>query len=295
MARNARANGAGLGRGLFVRSLLLLALAEARPGLVVRQAPPPISPVPAAPAAALLDELARGGVHLDAAAGWLSIRCAVVVRGDLLEYLLVGPAGRAHESLFVTDVKPSLINAGLLALGAAPGRNARWIAVEPAPTSEERAAGAPAYRVEPPSGDGFYLHAAWREGDASYCFRVEDLLCNLASGRSMTRHRWVYLGSRFVRLRSSGEEAFAADLEQDLVNVAFFPEGHTLLTAGLDECLDQTIWTANAWLLPERGSEVELVFARQPLGAIPESLESRLPIVARADISGGAGGVAGGR
>ena len=100
---------------------------------------------------------------------------------------------------------------------------------------------------------------------------------NLETGQAMRRHRWVYLGSRWARLRKDGEEVFAARVEGNLVNLAFFEQGNTLLSAALPECLKQTIWLPNAWLLPERGSEVELVFARERLAAPPPELEARLP------------------
>jgi hypothetical protein len=226
----------------------------------------------------------------------------VDVREDLLEYLLVNPRGAAHESLFVTEVVPSALNGALLAMGAVPGTNAIWRPREPAPTPEEIAEGERPYTIEPPKGQGLYLYAAWREGTEKYFLRVEDLIRNLESGRSMRRHPWVYLGSRMVRLRSRAapetseepaartktpeeetKEIFAADFEGNLVNIAFFEQGNTLLTAALPECIQQTIWLANGWLLPARGSSVTLIFARQPLAVLPEGLEQYLPVVPEAD------------
>ena len=65
------------------------------------------------------------------------------------------------------------------------------------------------------------------------------------------------------------EEVFVADREGNLVNLAFFSEGNTLFTAALEECLDQTIWLGNSWLLPERGKGIELVLSRRPLAVDP--------------------------
>ena len=94
----------------------------------------------------------------------------------------------------------------------------------------------------------------------------------------MRRHRWVFLGSRMVQPRPDGDadEVFAADLEGNLINIAFFEQGNTLLTAALPECVEQTIWHPNCWLLPERGSPVELVFARERLITCPPDVEARL-------------------
>ncbi len=230
------------------------------------------------PREAITAALAAEGVHIDFEHRAVRVGAQVLVRGELLEYLLVGPGGAAHESLFVTDVVPNVINTALLALGAEQGKNAQWIPVEPPPTLEERRAGKAPFTIVPPSGDGFYLYAAWREGDETFFFRIEDLVANLDTGRSMRRHRWVYLGSKFLTDRD-GNEVFAADAEQNLVNVSFFRAGHTLLTPSLPECIEQSIWVANAWLVPPREAAVELVFAREPLAALPPEWEESLPVV----------------
>jgi len=221
--------------------------------------------------------LAASGLQLDLEAGLLGVPATVLIRDDLLEYLLVGPGGASHESLLLTGVRPSLINAALLALGVEPGQNASWTTREPAPTEEERAAGVDPYEVRPPAGDSFSLYLGWREGEESYLFRVEDLLANLASGRSMGRHRWVYLGSRFVPGRDGETEVFAADLAQNLINIAWFYEGNTLLSSALEACRDQEIWTANSWLVPPAGSTVQLILARGDRVSLPEGWREALP------------------
>src|SRR4051812_27810 len=166
------------------------------------------------PTADLAKAFAAQGIHLDVEHGLCAIRATVDIREDLLEYLLVNPRGAAHESSFVTGVLPSQLNVALLALGVKPGRNASWSLRDPPPTPEEMHAGTSAYVVKPPEGDGFYLYAAWNSGGESYLYRVEDLLLDRATGQTMRRHKWVYLGSRLVRSRDNdAQESFAADLE----------------------------------------------------------------------------------
>ena len=107
----------------------------------------------------------------------------------------------------------------------------------------------------------------------------DDLVSNLQTGRSMRRHRWVYLGSRFKSPRAGEPEVFVADLEQNLINIAFFYQGNTLLTASLVECREQTIWLANGWLVPPRGAPLELIFAREPIDRLPEAWAEALPLI----------------
>lgn len=229
--------------------------------------------------------LAEAGLWIDLEHGVLAVPVEVQIREDLLEYLLVGPGGAAHESLFLTQVKPSLVNAALLLLGVEPGHNARVEQSGQSPEGDARR------EIHAPEGDGFYLYAAWREGDETYFFRVEDLIANLSTGRALRRHRWVYLGSRFAQLEPGQPERFLADLEGNLVNLSFFYQGNTLLTAALDECVEQTIWAANAWLVPPRGEPVCLFFARQPLASLDPAWIAKLPVARSmpAEDAGGGG------
>ena len=231
---------------------------------------------------ALLASLDEQGVRLDLERGLVAIDVDVLARFQPLEYLLVGPMGQTHESLFGTRVQPSVLNAALLLLGVQQGTNARWVELPPdAPDAgdpqadvNDGSSGPPAgdlrgprprYRIEPPTGDGLYLYAAWSVGEEQFLYRAEDLVANVDVGRALTRHRFVFLGSKWIRPRPDEELAFAADLEQNLVNVAFFRAGHTLLTAAVPEAEAEDVWFANHWLVPEEGSGVRLVFAREPL------------------------------
>ncbi len=221
--------------------------------------------------------LSEQGVELDLERGLLALPAEVLVRDDFLEYLLVGSAGASHESLLATPVLPSVLNAAILALGVEPGTNALWTPVDPPPTEDALRAGASPYEVTPPAGDGLYLYVAWREGGETYFYRAEDLVRDLASGRSMRRHAWVYLGSQMVPSERGGTpDTFAADLYQNLINISFFTEGYTLLTGALAECLNQTTWVANAWLLPERGTAVTLLLSRRRLTFLPEEWVARV-------------------
>ena len=235
---------------------------------------------------ALAGAFRQAGLEFDRDAGLCGVPVTVEVRNELLEYLLVAPHGAAHETLFVAEADAEVINAALLALGVAPGTNARWVERDPLPSEEELRAGASPYEVLEPEGDGFYLYAAWREGDEPYFYRVEDLVRDLDRGRTMRRHRWVYLGSRMIQ-RRSGEESFAASLEGNLVNISFFAAGNTLVTAALEECVKQTVWLPNAWLLPGRGSTMLLLFSKDRLDRLPACMAGAVPTVAAGRVGGG--------
>jgi hypothetical protein len=236
----------------------------------------------------LLDSFRKEGLVLGREEGFVALPATVQIKNDLLEYVLVAPNGAAHESLFLTRARASVLNAALLLLGAEPGRNARWVPLEGGGDGGQAADGRPRRRLEPPQGDGFYLYVAWREGEEVYFYRLEDVIRNLESGRSLRRHRFVYLGSRFAQLDPKASEAFLAEVTGNLINLAFFFQGDTLLTGALEECNEQTIWAANEWLLPPTGARVSLVFARRPLAVAPPLLVPTLPVLESEDPLGSA-------
>ncbi|MAF67296.1 MAG: hypothetical protein CMJ84_16770 [Planctomycetes bacterium] len=244
---------------------------------------------PSAPRVALEAGLEQAfleqGIRVDVAGGTCAVGVEVCVRGELLEYVLVAPNGAAHESLFATGVRPSLLNTALLALGVEPGTNVAWVEKDPPPEEEALRSGASPFEVVPPSGDGFRIYVAWQEsgepetsGDEVHLHPLGDLINNLRTGRSMRRHRWVFLASRMVRPRpEADEEVLAADLEGNLINLSYFRAGNTLLTASLDDCVHQTIWMPNSFLVPERGARLMLIFSRERLERLPVSLAEHLP------------------
>ncbi len=258
--------------------LLLLLLCAPLPLLVALSAAPTgQEEAQETPAEELEAAFAAQGLALDLEAGTLAVPTTICIREDLLEYVLVAAFGAAHESLLATEISATVVNTALVTLGAKGGENVQWVEKDPRPTAEEIRDGAPTHDVIPPSGDAFLMYCAWREGEEVYFFRLEDLITNLVTGRSMRRHGWVYLGSRMVQPRpDEPQEVLAAELEGNLINLSFFRAGNTLLTAALDDCIHQTIWLPNSALVPPRGAPVTLIFTRERLRSVPEAIEAAL-------------------
>ncbi|MCA8978785.1 MAG: hypothetical protein H6831_09760 [Planctomycetes bacterium] len=224
--------------------------------------------------AGLEQAFAEQGLRIDLEAGLCSIPVEVCMRDDLLEYLMVSDFGATHESLFSTKVTPSVWNTALVALGAEPARGGRFVEKEPLPTDAEFEAGVSPYEVELPAGTPFYFYALWHEGDELRLHRVEDLIGNLRTGRSMERHALRYVGSRMVRADPEKEdEVYLPDMEGNLISVYFFQNDKEIVTTALEDATYDTIWIANTWLVPERGTPVQLITSRKLLDGVPEALK----------------------
>jgi len=217
------------------------------------------------------------GLHLDLDAGLCSIPVQVCIRDDLLEYVLVADYGASHESLFSTNVTPSIWNTALVALGGEPARGGRFRAKDPFPTDDELQAGVPPYIVELPEGTPFYAYALWREDGEARMHRLEDLIGNLRTGRAMKRHALRYVGSHMRRPDPAKEaEVFAADMLGNMLSVHFFRQDEEILSTAVVDAVYDTIWVANAWLVPERGVQLQLIVSRKPIDGLPSTVEALL-------------------
>ncbi|MEO0652666.1 MAG: YdjY domain-containing protein [Planctomycetota bacterium] len=242
-----------------------------------------------APEAALRGLFEGAGIRFEPELGRLSIDGAIATRDDLLEFLLVGPNGSGYESLLRTDVDPTLLNTALLALGLEAGRNARWVYADDgaavAPPEGQRADKGGRWlegrdvRLDAPDGDGLLIYVGWSKDGEDFFFRIEDLIGNVEALKPLPRQRWTYIGSRFVPDPDSDGELFLAALEQNLVNIAWFPDGNTLLTSSAPVCERQDIWAGNPWIVPDPGTPVRIVFSRELVHALPEELAAQLPVI----------------
>lgn len=236
---------------------------------------------------------AAASIQVDRESRTLSFPATIEIRGEALEYLLVTPNGAVHESLFLTTADPEVLAAAFLYIGAKPGENVVYTPVEPPPTREEVRAGAPTHDVQLPEGEPVYLYAAWREPAGAYdeeagaypdetlhFHRVEDLVLDLERQRTLRRHGFVWLGSRMIPgARAADPERFAAAATGNLICTTFFAAGDTLMTTSLPECISQTIWYPNDWMVPRRGGDVMLFASLDELDALPESYRESVPFV----------------
>ncbi|TAH39611.1 MAG: hypothetical protein EYC70_02140 [Planctomycetota bacterium] len=249
---------------------------------------PPCAPCLQDPAPVSMEavaaELAGKGVRFDPERGLIELDGRIAQTYEPLEYLLVArPKGKDYEALLaVEDVSVGALNTALLLAGMEPGRNAKFALVQPPPTPEEMAQGAPAYTVEPPAGTGMYIYVWWEEEvrDAAgarserYFYRAEDLVLNARSERTYQRGPWIYLGSRFVRPHKDAPELFAAEAEGNLVSIVYFDPSNQLMTGSDPEADNQHVWYPNFYLLPEIGHPVKILFSREPLDAPPPTLNA---------------------
>lgn len=221
--------------------------------------------------------LAAQGVLLDRAHGLIELAATICQDEEPLEYLIIKPNGKDHESLFRLDERVSAagLNTAMLLLGVEQGRNGKLVAKDPLPSREEYEAGTSLYNVEHATGDGFYIYAGWEQQfldghREQWFYRAEDLVINSRRIDTYKRGKFVYLGSRFIKPHQDSKELFAAEADGNLVSLVYFNPANHLLTGADPEANDQYVWYPNTWLLPAIGTPVTLWLSREPLSGWPE-------------------------
>lgn len=222
------------------------------------------SPKPAQDPQAVLKEVLasfkKEGIKLDAKARTVTVPVVVNRMQDPVEYLLIHRKGKKHESLFITEAKPSILNAALLMIGLKKGKNATYVEKEPAPTLEEVQNGVDPVIVTPPKGQPFFMTVRWTtpEGKVQELC-VEDMLLDLATQKPMGACQWIYLGGRMAQLYKNDPEVYIADFEGNLVSICYLtPDNHLGTMVHERARDDQNWWTTTK--LPKEGTAMEFVF-----------------------------------
>ena len=214
--------------------------------------------------------LEKEGIELDEEAMTVTIPVVVNRIGDALEYALIHRRGKTHEALLITEVKPSVLNGALLALGLTPGKNATYREKDPPPTREEVEAGADFVDVFPPEGMAVFMTVSWTdEEDQKHDLPIEDLILDMTTGKIVDAMEWIFLGGRMAPIYRNEPPVFVADYEGNLVSICYLEPSNHLATMKHERARDDMIW----WRVddcPPPGSELKLTFHRNKPKVVEE-------------------------
>jgi hypothetical protein len=162
-----------------------------------------------------------------------------------LEVLVCTRDSKEHESLVMTDARPSQVHAALLLLGLEPGR--------PGSVAFDGAT----LRRTAPTGDAVAVTIAYRDARGREVEApASDWVVNKATGAGLGGAAWVFSGSRFVV--RNGKEWYDADGAGTLVGLATFG-GETIARVEVqspESAVDEPEWIADAARVPAFGTPV---------------------------------------
>lgn len=167
-----------------------------------------------------------------------------------LELTICSPDTREHESLVVTNAKPSHIHAALLMIGLTPGKPGEWDVQDGALT------------FTAPEGERVRMLFIWKGPDGRE--RADDPAAwvkHAQTGERFPSDTFVFAGSRFVR--RAGAEVYDADGAGTVAGLTTF--GSELLAwptvISHEAAVETPVWIADRSAAPRAGTPVTVRLA----------------------------------
>lgn len=135
-----------------------------------------------------------GGVRLNQNEKSLTLPVALNMTNGLIEYLLVTPTGKVHESLLTTDIEPYHLQAAMLLLGA---KGAQWPPLTSPPPGGPVVGSTLTEAVAKPfPGNPVRVEVQWPRGLTQKRLRIERLVLDRKAGAPMSEGDFTFTGSR---------------------------------------------------------------------------------------------------
>lgn len=163
---------------------------------------------------------------------------------------------RSHESIFITECKPSLIHAGLQLIGLKNGECVDFNG-----------------QKKIPSGAGLFIYVSWKEKDKKTgkenetVSRLEKLIYNNLTYEPVINIKWIFTGSRKINLKNSQDSYYYADVEGTVV--ATWHCSSTVIDISLPEGDNDEVFSVYTKGMPSKGTKVTFIFSVNELQEKP--------------------------
>jgi hypothetical protein len=186
-----------------------------------------------------------GPMSLDLEAKTLTFPAEVILREGMLELLVAYDCYKNHESILRTSVRPSVIHAGLLALGLMPGMPAEAM-IFPDRTM----------KAIPPRGQRLKMTIRWTDEEGNAQETDPSVWFKSAGEGAQLPTEWVFVGSQIV---PTGE--YWANASGDLISVSNFGSSVMDVPFESSNLNANLIFSADTALIPPLGTRVEVTIS----------------------------------
>ncbi|MDO4586987.1 MAG: YdjY domain-containing protein [Planctomycetia bacterium] len=169
----------------------------------------------------------------------------VCLREGLLELFACRTKSKEHESIVAIDVKPYLIHAALLVIGAKQGTPAKFDPV-----------------FVPPSGESIEIQLFWKDKKGEIqSARAQDLIREVKSKEPM-KSDWVFTGG-LIGQNSKGQKYYLADISGEIIGVSNFPGSVMDVPFESSTNNEELYYEPNTDFIPEIGTEITLILTKK--------------------------------
>jgi hypothetical protein len=250
-----------------MRPILLLVLASVlthgqdRAPVEPKSLPAPDDKVePVKPAVEQLDATRYriGTVTFDQKSREIRFPAAVNMNQGLLEYAIVRPHGKVHESLLVTDTSATDINLAFKLLRYPASAEFYALLNEKGGLSDRY----PEVPADVRTGARIQVKVEWSDQGKTRTAPLNEWVQHAVKATQMPETLWVYGGS-FI-----DEGKFVAETTGDII--AIFTSSASLINYPGKDREDDTVWVAYPKRVPAEGTKVTVIFSPNPdLKTIP--------------------------
>lgn len=170
-----------------------------------------------------------------------------------LEVIACTPDTKEHESLVVTEARPSHIHAALLMIGLQPGKPGSW--------TWDGAGAEAKLNAHDPSGDAVRIELLWTDpAGAARSARPADWMMNKESGQALADLPFIFAGSQMLDRGLGLGELYDADGAGTLIGLATFG-AETIAwptTFSPDADVAEPVWIANPKTTPSVDTPVRV-------------------------------------
>lgn len=164
----------------------------------------------------------------------------------LVEYLLVNPHGKIHESVFTSDILPFNLNLAMKLLGFKESKQLLPILDKNhVPTGKFHQA-----TPEQKRHSRFTISVSWDVDGKKVTHDAHTLIGKVNTSKTLSPAPWIYSGSYVL----AGQ--FKADLSGDIF--AIFTDSGSIANYSGEGRDDDTLWVANKKILPPYGTPVHI-------------------------------------
>ncbi len=185
-------------------------------------------------------------IWIDRQKKWVVVDGEVCLRSGTLEMFACPKNTKEHESIVAVPVRPFLVHAGLLAVGAKPGKPARFV---------------PKY--EPASGTRIAVWVLWKDNHGQPRRTTAQQWIREVRTKQPMSYPWVFAGSSVRQNPETGQSYYLAD-GGDFICVSNFPTATLDIPVESSQAEGEWLFEAFTENIPEVGTPVRLVLVPLP-------------------------------
>jgi hypothetical protein len=190
-----------------------------------------------------------GEVTIDKKKRTISFEAEAEITNEIIEYAIVTPAGKIHESLFITNARPIHFNIAFKLLGYKENKSLYKVFVNNFPTVKNQAA-----TDEEKTKSFFTTNISWtdKETKKTHSYNINELIMNVQTEKTMANNKakWSYGGS-FIH-----HGKFVAEMNNDLI--AILTDRGAVANYASEGREDDTLWFPITEKMPVKGTKVTI-------------------------------------